>query len=41
MLETVVCLKDFLHTGLNTRIVQAEEKISEVKFQLNEIKRED
>uniref|UniRef100_A0A8I3WNC4 L1 transposable element RRM domain-containing protein n=1 Tax=Callithrix jacchus TaxID=9483 RepID=A0A8I3WNC4_CALJA len=28
-------------TGLNTRIVQAEERISEVKVQLNEIKRED
>ena len=28
-------------TGLNTRIVQAEEGISEVKVQLNEIKRED
>ena len=26
-------------TGLNTRIVQAEEGISEVKVQLNEIKR--
>uniref|UniRef100_A0A8I3WE41 Uncharacterized protein n=1 Tax=Callithrix jacchus TaxID=9483 RepID=A0A8I3WE41_CALJA len=28
-------------TGLNTRIVQAEERISEVKVQLNKIKRED
>ena len=28
-------------TGLNTRIDQAEERISEVKVQLNEIKRED
>uniref|UniRef100_A0A8I3W0K5 LINE-1 retrotransposable element ORF1 protein n=1 Tax=Callithrix jacchus TaxID=9483 RepID=A0A8I3W0K5_CALJA len=28
-------------TGLNTRIVQAEERISEVEVQLNEIKRED
>uniref|UniRef100_A0A5F4WMR8 Uncharacterized protein n=1 Tax=Callithrix jacchus TaxID=9483 RepID=A0A5F4WMR8_CALJA len=28
-------------TGLNTRIVQAEEGISEVKVQLNEIKREE
>uniref|UniRef100_A0A8I3WL07 L1 transposable element RRM domain-containing protein n=1 Tax=Callithrix jacchus TaxID=9483 RepID=A0A8I3WL07_CALJA len=28
-------------TGLNTQIVQAEEKISEVEVQLNEIKRED
>ena len=28
-------------TGLNTRILQAEEKISEVKVQLNEIKQED
>uniref|UniRef100_A0A8I3WBW3 L1 transposable element RRM domain-containing protein n=1 Tax=Callithrix jacchus TaxID=9483 RepID=A0A8I3WBW3_CALJA len=28
-------------TDLNTRIVQAEERISEVKVQLNEIKRED
>ena len=28
-------------TGLSTRIVQAEERISEVKFQLNEIKQED
>ena len=28
-------------TGLNTRIVQAEEGISEVKVQLNEIKQED
>uniref|UniRef100_A0A8I3W1H5 LINE-1 retrotransposable element ORF1 protein n=1 Tax=Callithrix jacchus TaxID=9483 RepID=A0A8I3W1H5_CALJA len=28
-------------TGLNTRIVQAEERISEVKVQLNEIKREE
>ena len=27
-------------TGLNTRIVRAEEGISEVKVQLNEIKRE-
>ena len=27
-------------TGLNTRIVQAEERISEVKVQLNEIKQE-
>ena len=28
-------------TGLNTKIVQAEERISEVEVQLNEIKRED
>ena len=28
-------------TGLNTRIVEAEEMISEVEVQLNEIKRED
>ena len=28
-------------TGLNTQIVQAEERISEVEVQLNEIKRED
>ena len=28
-------------TGLNTRIVQAEKRISEVEVQLNEIKRED
>ena len=28
-------------TGLNTQIVQAEERISEVKVQRNEIKRED
>ena len=28
-------------TGLNTRIVQAEERISEVKVQLHEIKREE
>ena len=28
-------------TGLNTRIFQAEEGISEVKVQLNEIKREE
>uniref|UniRef100_A0A8I3W4S3 L1 transposable element RRM domain-containing protein n=1 Tax=Callithrix jacchus TaxID=9483 RepID=A0A8I3W4S3_CALJA len=30
-----------LCTGLNTQIVQAEERISEVKVQLNEIKQED
>ena len=28
-------------TGLNTQIVQVEERISEVEVQLNEIKRED
>ena len=28
-------------TGLNTRLVQAKERISEVEVQLNEIKRED
>ena len=28
-------------TGLNTRIVQAEERISEIEDQLNEIKWED
>ena len=28
-------------TGLNTRIVQVEERISEVEVQLNEIKQED
>ena len=30
-----------VYTGLNTQIVQAKERISEVEVQLNEMKRED